>query len=71
MHCSHIPNCELFPLFKSRAVLQIWRTMYCEGEYARCARFRHNTCAGPIPITLLPNGEHLSASLAAKAKKEA
>jgi hypothetical protein len=57
--CPHAQGCELFPLFRQRSFLEIWKASYCESDFSRCSRFKLSCDASPVPITLLPNGKHL------------
>ena len=59
-HCSHIANCELFPVFKRRASLAVWQTFYCHGRFSTCVRYRLSLEGKPVPPGLLPNGKELN-----------
>jgi hypothetical protein len=41
--------------------LRVWQINYCEGDFARCERFRRNCAGESLPATLLPNGQNLAA----------
>ena len=60
MGCSHIDGCELYPLFSQRSLLEVWKTNYCYGDFARCARYQLSCGGETVPQTLLPNGKHLA-----------
>jgi hypothetical protein len=57
--CSHIPTCELYPLFGQKSTLRVWQVRYCEGDYQRCARYTLAGQGQPVPTNLLPNGKTL------------
>jgi len=44
--------------------LRIWQMRYCHSErrHSECARYQLSTKGEPVPITLLPNGDHLTVS---------
>ena len=62
MTCPHSTNCAIYPLFRLESILNIWKLNYCESEFSTCARFQLSRDARPVPITLLPNGKHLTLS---------
>ena len=39
MKCPHANDCALFPVFTQASFLKIWQASYCDGDYARCARY--------------------------------
>jgi hypothetical protein len=57
--CTHVADCALFPLFRSREALAYWREHYCEGDHTRCARYQSMCDGRTPPSTLLPNGKLL------------
>lgn len=59
MACTHISTCPLYEVFRSQALLKIWKSKYCESDYANCERFKLSCDARSVPLTLLPNGKHL------------
>lgn len=61
MSCSHIKGCELFVQFAMNPALDLWKQHYCEGEFARCVRYRMSNSGRPVPLTLLPNGRMVRA----------
>lgn len=56
MACSHIKTCPLFPKFRLSANLKIWQIKYCEGEFAKCDRYKRSCKGEAVPSNLLPNG---------------
>jgi hypothetical protein len=40
-------------------LLQVWKALYCEANYERCARYKKACSGDAVPITLLPNGANL------------
>lgn len=61
MSCSHVSSCELYPQFAFNSALKIWQLHYCEGDYARCARYQLALSGQSIPLNLLPNGQEVEA----------
>jgi len=60
MSCSHTKSCELYPLMAMEPALKLWQKNYCEGAFARCARYALSNSGRTVPLTLLPNGEQLA-----------
>src|SRR5207245_876926 len=54
--CPHVTTCPLFPLIRLTAVLAVWKTNYCDADYARCARHAAAARGEAVPVNLLPNG---------------
>lgn len=61
MACPNREGCPVFP--KLTLTLAFWKTMRCDTEdrFTGCARYRLKAAGEPVPLTLLPNGTHLSA----------
>jgi hypothetical protein len=60
MHCPHMEDCPLFPIFSSREFLKTWQINYCENdEHPRCQRYQTFERGEDVPSTLLSNGKHL------------
>jgi len=59
MACTHVSTCPLVGVFAGKPSLRIWSERYCEGNYTRCARYRHASYGEQVPPTLLPNGQTL------------
>jgi hypothetical protein len=59
MSCPHENGCPLFPLFRLKASLGVWRTQYCDGDHTACARYRLSHAGNRVPSNLLPNGKSL------------
>ena len=60
MSCTHSSNCPLFAQFAQFAMepaLAVWKQHYCDGEFAKCARYQAGLKGKTVPITLLPNGK--------------
>lgn len=57
MTCSHKTDCPLFAQFAMEPSLAIWKSHYCEGEFATCKRYQLALKGDAIPLTLLPNGK--------------
>lgn len=59
--CSHVSSCELFPHISKPGFLRVWQINYCESEFTRCERYRLSSEGRSVPVTLLPNGQSLTA----------
>ncbi len=57
--CPHSTDCAMYRLFKLSGSLQVWKINYCNADYERCARYRRSALGQQVPLTLMPNGEHL------------
>ncbi len=57
--CPHSSTCALYTMFTRQTLLQIWKTAFCEGDFATCARYQRSACGSAVPINLLPNGKSL------------
>ena len=68
MSCSHATNCPLFAQFAMEPALAIWKQHFCDGEFAKCARYQLGLKGGTVPITLMPNGKMMEKK--AKSKEE-
>jgi hypothetical protein len=55
--CTHVSGCSLFAMFRLESSGEVWKTLYCDGSFKRCARFKAATEGRSIPINLLPNGK--------------
>jgi hypothetical protein len=64
MSCPHFSGCALYPRFKLAPLLRLWQVRYCEADHTRCARYQLSLAGKPVPLTLLPNGQHLGAARA-------
>ena len=59
MACPHSKSCPLHAQFLMQSVANYWIKAFCEGEYPTCERYKLSLSGKPVPITLLPNGQHL------------
>ncbi len=51
----------MFPIFKSKAALKTYQTVYCRGRYPTCERYKLAS-SGTMPApTLLPDGTSMPA----------
>jgi hypothetical protein len=59
--CKYVDRCPMFPKFKLKGALAIWKDRYClhESHHTTCARFKLAESGTKPPGTLLPNGEHI------------
>ncbi len=60
MSCPHMPSCPLYPVFKLKALLNIWKITCCEGDHEKCERFKLSSVGARVPLNLLPNGKTLA-----------
>ncbi|HOX45039.1 MAG TPA: hypothetical protein PK668_15675 [Myxococcota bacterium] len=66
--CKHIDSCTLFPVFKVKSFMSIWKISYCQGNWSACVRYQRAERGEPIPTNLLPDGQVLGAPASAGAK---
>lgn len=66
MSCSHTSDCPLFAQFALEPALAIWKSHYCDGEFAKCARYQMSLKGDAVPITLLPNGKMIEKKVKTK-----
>lgn len=57
--CPNLETCPMFSTFESAAAGKIFKKLYCEGNYSKCARFERSSKGLSVAITLLPNGSEL------------
>ncbi|MBE9516640.1 MAG: hypothetical protein IME93_06645 [Proteobacteria bacterium] len=69
MSCTHTDSCELYPQISLSSALKVWQVFYCEGDFAKCARFQASSEGQSVPVTLLPNGKELDIELGSAPKK--
>lgn len=60
MICPHAAHCPLYEQFRLPGVLAVWKTVYCEGNFETCERYKLSSRAKPVPLLLLPNGKLLN-----------
>ncbi|NDJ76367.1 MAG: hypothetical protein GYB65_08910 [Chloroflexi bacterium] len=56
--CQFLDGCPMFAYF-CRAAKKVYREMYCEGDFAACARRQLRMENNPVPDNLLPHGSTL------------
>jgi hypothetical protein len=54
--CQRIDSCPMFKAFTLKSSLKVWQTLYCEGDFSRCARYRLAMEGQRVAVNLLPNG---------------
>jgi hypothetical protein len=54
--CPHAGTCRLYPRMKLQALLNVWKSMYCDSAYQTCARFMRSELGERVGDDLLPNG---------------
>lgn len=59
MACARVETCPLFAQLKMKSSLKFWQTYYCEGDFARCERYKLASSGQKVPPSLLPNGKLL------------
>jgi len=55
-------GCPVFPEFRNKSALRTMQALYCEGDFARCARFQSVSQGVVPPRDLLPDGSRLPAA---------
>lgn len=60
MACPNTSRCPLFPLFRMKSSLNVWKVHYCDAAFENCERLRLSTGGACVPPNLLPNGKELS-----------
>jgi len=61
--CERVDKCPLFAQFNLKSSLQIWKALYCDGDFTRCRRFQIASTGAQVPPNLLPNGRMLHVPL--------
>jgi len=61
--CPRVDGCPLFKQFSLKSSLAVWRCFYCEGDFARCERWKLASANLQVPLNLLPNGRRLDVPL--------
>jgi hypothetical protein len=55
--CPHSGTCRLYPRMKLQALLNVWKSMYCDADaYQTCERFKRSERGERVADDLLPNG---------------
>ncbi len=57
--CPHMSDCELYRAFALAHAAEVWKSLYCRGDYAKCERYRLSEAGKVVPGNLLPNGKIL------------
>ena len=58
--CEFIEKCPVFEKCKTGVIKGVFGTRYCKGqELENCERRKLKKAGKEVPLTLLPNGEHL------------
>jgi hypothetical protein len=66
--CKHIGSCPLFPIFKIKSFMSIWKISYCQGNWSACVRYQRTERGEPMPANLLPDGQVLGGPAATSTK---
>jgi len=56
--CENTETCPMFKYFR-RVAQEVYRNLYCEGDFEICARRRLRLAGQPVPANLLPHGGKL------------
>ncbi len=59
--CSHLKTCPMFAAFETEATGKIFRSYFCEGKFADCARYQKSERGESVSDLLLPNGAMMKA----------
>ena len=54
--CPFIAGCSMFPYFKSKGAMGLFKIHYCHSEYQSCARYERASCGSMPHPSLLPDG---------------
>lgn len=58
--CEYIANCPVFEKCRTGVIKNVFNIKYCRGsELENCARRILKKAGKEVPLSLLPNGEHL------------
>ncbi|MCB9613356.1 MAG: hypothetical protein H6721_08490 [Sandaracinus sp.] len=49
---------------RNQSALRVLQSLYCQGDYGRCARYKLASRGEVPPLTLLPDGRHMGAKSA-------
>ncbi len=52
-------ECGLAGSIAMEAALRVWQSVYCEGSFTRCERYKLHGSGEVVPRRLLPNGRLL------------
>jgi hypothetical protein len=49
-------SCKLFDELGARPALRVFKILFCESSFGRCARFELSSAGAFVPHDLLPDG---------------
>jgi hypothetical protein len=56
--CEYLEGCPMFKYFY-RSARRVYAELYCQGDFASCARRKLRLEGQPVPDNLLPQGSRL------------
>lgn len=56
--CPYVKGCPVYQHFRTKSVKDVFTTIYCQGNFANCARKKLKDNGDPVPDKLLPNGQY-------------
>ncbi len=58
--CEYLEKCPVFEKCQTGFIKKVFAIKYCQGsELANCERRKLKSAGMAVPLTLLPNGEHM------------
>ncbi|MDD5223346.1 MAG: hypothetical protein PHE84_05095 [bacterium] len=58
--CPNVNECTANRHFHTKSIRDVFTTLYCEGNFVKCARKKLKDSGNLIPEKLLPNGQYAS-----------
>lgn len=58
--CTHMKQCEMYRHFALADSVEVWKVLYCRGDYSRCVRYQLSCKGERVPSNLMPNGTILN-----------
>ncbi len=57
--CPYIDTCDMFKRFTTESAKKVFITLYCKGNFKKCARKKLRDSGQPVPENLLPSGKFI------------
>jgi hypothetical protein len=58
--CQFMSGCPIFAHFRNEGARNLWVRLYCKGtKQPQCERLKLRLAGDSVPVSLLPNGDHL------------
>lgn len=52
-------GCEIYRAFAMANAVEVWKSLYCQGNYTACERYKLAEAHEVVPSLLLPSGKLL------------